>query len=135
MVMVDRDYDGDTFNVSSYFFGDELEGSAWTFSARPQQDSVSTPRHLLDTHGNELRELLEVASVKAGRKPRIPRKRTAEVEEEEVNEFDRLAAELLADEIEELAEEVERRRSRSSQRTRWRHDPEGEAGRRPVQRR
>ena len=46
-----------------------------------------------------------MASVKAGLKPRIPRKRTAEVEEEEeeVNEFDRLAAELLAEETEELA--------------------------------
>ena len=107
MVMVDTDYDGDTFNVSSYVFGEELEDSAWTF----QLDHSKLGEHilviLLDTHGNELRELLEVASVKAGRKPRIPRKRAAEEEEEEVNEFDRLAAELLADEIEEVAEEVE----------------------------
>jgi DNA modification methylase len=32
MVMVDRNYDGEVFRVSDYFFGDQLEDDGWMFS-------------------------------------------------------------------------------------------------------
>lgn len=70
MVMVDRDYDGEVFRVSDYFFGDELELNGWRF-ALPLQD-VGQRLHIIymDTHGNERRETIEVAEVKQGAKPR-----------------------------------------------------------------
>jgi len=75
MVMVDRDYDGSTFNVSDYFFGDEVEQEAWTFSLATKDLRERMLVIYLDTHGNELRETVEVAKVKAGAKPRIPRRK------------------------------------------------------------
>jgi site-specific DNA-methyltransferase (adenine-specific)/adenine-specific DNA-methyltransferase len=72
MVMFDQNYDGETFRVSTYVFGDEIESSGWHFQL-PLKD-VGERVHIiyLDTHGNELRETVDVASVKAGAKPRSP---------------------------------------------------------------
>lgn len=75
MVMIDRDYDGETFNVSNYFFGDEIEEDAWTFSLPTKDVGKRMLVVYLDAHGNELRETIEVAKVKSGAKPRIPRRK------------------------------------------------------------
>lgn len=71
MVMVDRNYEGEVFRVSDHFFGDKLEGDGWTFSVPLK----GAGRHFffvyMDTHGNEFREPVEIASVKRGAKPRV----------------------------------------------------------------
>jgi DNA modification methylase len=74
MVMVDRDYDGETFNVSNYFFGDEIEEDAWTFSLPTKDLGKRILVVYLDAHGNELRQTVETAKVKEGARPRIPRR-------------------------------------------------------------
>lgn len=73
MVMVDRDYDGETFNVSDYFFGDEIEEAGWTYFLSTEDLGERMLLIYLDAHGNELRETVDVATVKTGSKPRIPR--------------------------------------------------------------
>ncbi|HTZ86148.1 MAG TPA: site-specific DNA-methyltransferase [Solirubrobacteraceae bacterium] len=75
MVMVDRNYDGETFKVSDYFFGDEVEEEGWTFSLPTKTLGERMLVIYLDTHGNELRETVDIAKVKAGAKPRIPRRK------------------------------------------------------------
>jgi site-specific DNA-methyltransferase (adenine-specific)/adenine-specific DNA-methyltransferase len=81
MVMVDRDYDGDTFRVSDYFFGDEVEEEGWTFSLATKDLGERMLVIYLDAHGNELRETVGVATVKAGAKPRIPRRTKEKAED------------------------------------------------------
>ena len=62
MVMVDRHYDGEVFRVSDYFFGDQLEDDGWMFSL-PLKDGGSHYFFVfMDTHGNELREPIEIAT-------------------------------------------------------------------------
>lgn len=84
MVMVDRDYDGEVFRVSDHFFGDEMEDNGWMFSL-PLEDG-GTPFFFIfmDTHGNELREPIEIATVKTGAKPRArkPKAKSARTAEE-----------------------------------------------------
>lgn len=75
MVMVDENYDGDTFRVSSYVFGDEIEENGWHFSVPLPQAGTRIHIVYLDTHGNELRETVDTARVKAGPKPRTPKTR------------------------------------------------------------
>jgi DNA modification methylase len=82
MVMVDGDYDGETFKVSNYFFGDELEERGWTFSLSQGSLGERLLIVYLDTHGNELRETVEVEKVKVGAKPRTPRRMKLNQEKE-----------------------------------------------------
>jgi DNA modification methylase len=71
MVMVDRHYEGEVFRVSDYFFGDQLEDDGWTFSLPLNGDVTHFFLVFMDTHGNELREPIEIATVKGGAKPRV----------------------------------------------------------------
>lgn len=87
MVMVDRNYDGDTFHVTDYFFGDEVEEEGWTFSLATKDLGPRLLVIYLDTHGNELRETVEVAAVKAGAKPRIPAKKKKAEPDAELDEL------------------------------------------------
>jgi DNA modification methylase len=89
MVMVDRNYDGEIFRVSDYFFGDQLEDEGWMFSLPLQGGGPHFLVIFMDIHGNELREVIEIATVKVGAKPRVkkPKVKTAraavEIEEEQ----------------------------------------------------
>lgn len=65
MVLVDRDYDGDVFRVSDHFFGDELETAGWKFSLPLADCGERLLAIYMDTHGNELRETIEPAKLKA----------------------------------------------------------------------
>ena len=70
MVLIDRDYDGEVFRVSDYFFGDQLEDADWTFSL-PLTDCGERLLFIyMDTHGNELRETIEKEKLRAPRKAR-----------------------------------------------------------------
>jgi DNA modification methylase len=65
MVLVDRDYDGEVFRVSDHFFGDKLENSAWSFSVPLADCGDRLLVIYMDTHGNEFRETVETAKLKA----------------------------------------------------------------------
>lgn len=84
MVMVDRNYDGEVFRVSDYFFGDQLEDNGWSFSLPLKAAGTHFFFVFMDTHGNELREPIEIATVKSGAKPRVkkPKVKTARTAEE-----------------------------------------------------
>ncbi len=71
MVLVDPDYDGDVFRVSDYFFGDQLESSDWTFSLSLDECGARLLLIYLDTHGNEFREVVEPATLKAGSRRKV----------------------------------------------------------------
>ncbi len=86
MVMIDRNHDGETFNVSNYFFGDEIEEEGWIFSLSTEDVGKRMLVIYLDTHGNELRETIVVAKVKAGAKPR-GHKRKVEQERDQSDEL------------------------------------------------
>jgi hypothetical protein len=90
MVMVDRHYDGKVFRVSDYFFGDQLEDGGWMFSLPLQGGGSHYFFVFMDTHGNELREPIEIATLKTGAKPRVkkPKVKTARMAEEETYEVD-----------------------------------------------
>lgn len=74
MVMLDRDYDGDVFRVSDYFFGDELERNGWRFTLPLSEVGQRLHVIYMDTHGNERRETVELADVKQGPKPGTAKK-------------------------------------------------------------
>jgi site-specific DNA-methyltransferase (adenine-specific)/adenine-specific DNA-methyltransferase len=84
MVMVDRSYDGEVFRVSDYFFGDQLEDNGWSFSLPLKAAGKHFFFVFMDTHGNELREPIEISTVKSGAKPRVkkPKVKTARAAEE-----------------------------------------------------
>jgi hypothetical protein len=84
MVMVDRHYDGEVFRVSDYFFGDKLEDNGWTFALPLSGGSTHFFFVFMDTHGNELREPIEIDTVKSGGKPRVkkPKVKSARTAEE-----------------------------------------------------
>jgi DNA modification methylase len=86
MVMVDRNYDGDVFRVSDHFFGDQLEDDGWMFSLPLKGAGKRFFVVFMDTHGNELREPVEIAKVKRGAKPRVkkPKVKTARAAEDAV---------------------------------------------------
>jgi hypothetical protein len=65
MVLVDRDYDGEVFRVSDHFFGDALENRDWTFSLPLADCGERLLVIYMDTHGNEFRETVEPAKLKA----------------------------------------------------------------------
>jgi hypothetical protein len=65
MVLIDRDYGDEIFRVSDHFFGDELESSSWKF-VLPLADCGERMLVIyMDTHGNEFRETIELAKIKA----------------------------------------------------------------------
>lgn len=70
MVLIDRDYDGTVFKVSNHFFGDELENNKWRFALPLAECGERILIIYMDTHGNEFRETIEPATIKA------PTKRT-----------------------------------------------------------
>lgn len=78
MVMVDADEDDGVFNVSHFFFGDDLKTNDWTFAI----DTTNSGDHLLfiyiDTHGNELREVIPKTGSRAAaaKKPTKTKLRT-----------------------------------------------------------
>ena len=74
LVLVDCQYDGEVFRVTDRFFGDELERAEWKF-ALPLEDCGERLLVIyMDTHGNEFRETVEPAKVKAPRRrARAPR--------------------------------------------------------------
>jgi DNA modification methylase len=84
MVMADREYDGEVFRVSDYFFGDQLEDDGWMFSLPLNGGGSHFFLVFMDTYGNELRERIEIATVKTGGKPRVkkPKVKTARIAEE-----------------------------------------------------
>jgi DNA modification methylase len=84
MVMVDRNHDGEVFRVSDYFFGDQLDDDGWMFSLPLKGGGAHFFFVFIDTHGNELREPIEIALVKPGAKPRVkkPKVKTARTAEE-----------------------------------------------------
>jgi DNA modification methylase len=83
MVMVDQNYDGETFQVSTYVFGDDIETNGWHFYLDIKDGGKQVHIIYLDTHGNELRETVDVASVKAGTKPRTPARAARRAREDE----------------------------------------------------
>ncbi|MGN6187888.1 MAG: site-specific DNA-methyltransferase [Conexibacter sp.] len=64
MVLVDRDHDGEVFSVSDYFFGDQLEDTGWSFTLPLSKCGERLLVVFMDTHGNEFRETVELATVK-----------------------------------------------------------------------
>lgn len=86
MVMVDRNYDGEIFRVSDHFFGDQLEDDGWMFSLPLKGAGMKFFVVFMDTHGNELREPVEIAKVKRGAKPRVkkPKVKTARAADDSV---------------------------------------------------
>lgn len=65
MVLIDRNYDGTVFKVSDHFFGDELENDKWKFALPLAECGERVLIIYMDTHGNEFRETIEPASIKA----------------------------------------------------------------------
>jgi DNA modification methylase len=65
MVLIDRGYDGTVFKVSDHFFGDELENDKWKFALPLAECGERVLIIYMDTHGNEFRETIEPASIKA----------------------------------------------------------------------
>jgi hypothetical protein len=74
MVMIDQDYDGEVFRVSNYVFGDEVEENGWYFSLPIKDLGERIHVIYLDTHGNELRETVQVSGISPGPKPRLAKK-------------------------------------------------------------
>ena len=72
MVMLDRDYDGEVFQISDYWFGEALEKAGWKFSMPLAECGERVLVIYIDTHGNERREAIDVAAL---RKKSAPRRR------------------------------------------------------------
>jgi len=102
MVMVDRHYDGDIFRVSDYFFGDQLEDDGWTFSLPLKDGGTRFFLVFMDTHGNELREPVELAAVKSGAKPRVKKPKVKAARSAEDTELEE-SPEDAGEELEEVA--------------------------------
>jgi DNA modification methylase len=73
MVMLDRDYDGEVFQISDYWFGEALEKGDWKFSMPLAECGERVLVIYIDTQGNERREAIDVAAV---RKKSAPRKKS-----------------------------------------------------------
>lgn len=80
MVLVDRNYDGTVFKVSDHFFGDELENDKWKFALPLTKCGERVLIIYMDTHGNEFRETVELATlrsaVKRARKGNVSKAKT-----------------------------------------------------------
>lgn len=99
MVMVDRHHDGEVFRVSDYFFGDQLEDNGWTFALPLKGGGTRFFFVFMDTHGNELREPIEIATVKSGGKPRVKKPKVKSARTAEEIEADE-TADATAEELE-----------------------------------
>lgn len=66
MVLVDTGYDGDAFKVEHYAFGEELAKRDWSFEV-PLNGGSEALVILMDTHGNELRQSVDLNAVKAAK--------------------------------------------------------------------
>lgn len=73
MVMLDRDYDGDVFQISDYWFGEALADEDWKFSMPLAECGERLLVIYIDTHGNERRDAIDLAAL---RKKPAPRKRS-----------------------------------------------------------
>jgi DNA modification methylase len=61
MVMVDSDYDGALFCISQKRFADELRNTDWALTLPKSECGDRLMLVFLDTHGNERREIVELA--------------------------------------------------------------------------
>lgn len=66
MVMVDADYDDKVFRLTEHRFADELREADWAFEVEGSGKGLII---FMDTHGNERREVVELAKPPAKRKP------------------------------------------------------------------
>jgi site-specific DNA-methyltransferase (adenine-specific)/adenine-specific DNA-methyltransferase len=64
MVLADRNHDGEAFRVSDHFFGHDVEAAGWTFRLPLAECGDRVLLVFVDTHGNEVRQTVEVARVK-----------------------------------------------------------------------
>jgi DNA modification methylase len=97
MVMVDRHYDGEVFRVSDYFFGDQLEDNGWTFALPLKGAGAHFFFVFMDTHGNELREPIKIATVQTGSKPRVKKPKVKSARSAEEIEAEDTVDETLED--------------------------------------
>lgn len=70
MVMLDRDWDGEVFQISDYWFGEALEKSAWKFSMPLAECGESVLVIYIDTHGNERREAIDLDALREKSAPK-----------------------------------------------------------------
>jgi hypothetical protein len=96
MVMVDRHY-GEVFRVSDYFFGDQLEDNGWTFALPLKGGGTHFFFVFMDTHGNELREPIEIATVKSGGEPRVKKPKVKAARSAEEVEADEVVGEAAVE--------------------------------------
>lgn len=59
MVLLDTDYDGDTFTLDEYLFAEDLARGDWTFEIAQEDAGDRVLVVLMDTHGNELAQALD----------------------------------------------------------------------------
>ena len=79
MLMVDTDYDGEVFRVSEHFFAEDLEANGWEFEIEVAADTEHVLLVFMDILGNERREAVELATLRADppKKKASARRRTA----------------------------------------------------------
>jgi DNA modification methylase len=70
MVMTDRDYNGNVFDITDYWFGETLAANDWSFSLPLTECGKTLMLLYVDIHGNEFRAAVDVAALR-------PRKRNA----------------------------------------------------------
>lgn len=63
MVLIDTDYDGETFDLDDYFFGEDLAKNDWRFGIPIDEVGEKLLVVLMDTHGNELAQALDPAAL------------------------------------------------------------------------
>lgn len=73
MVMVDNDEHDGVFTISEYFFGAALKKAGWSFTLDTTKCGEQLLLIYLDTHGNELREVIP----REGRQPPKPKRKRA----------------------------------------------------------
>jgi site-specific DNA-methyltransferase (adenine-specific)/adenine-specific DNA-methyltransferase len=79
MLMVDTDYDGEVFRVETHMFAEDLEANEWVFEVELAPAAERILLVFMDTLGNERREVVELASLRAPRRAKkgVGRRRTA----------------------------------------------------------
>lgn len=64
LVLVDAEYDGDAFRVGHYQFAEDLADHKWSFNV-PLNGGSQALVILMDTYGNELRQVVDLDALKA----------------------------------------------------------------------
>ena len=64
MVMIDSNYDGQVFRLTNHLFGDDLREADWRFEIERKGAGKEAMLSFMDTHGNERREVVAMASPK-----------------------------------------------------------------------